>query len=208
MPVIDPSTALPESRVMSHYTLIILAGGAGRRMGGADKGLLPWHGQPVAQHLLQRFNDAAQHLLVVNRHLAEYRALAAPFGAQVLQDHSEALLGPLAGLQAALPAARCAQCVLLPCDMPRLPATLPRQLCAARLDTADIAVLHDGQRLQPLCMALDSGYWQQNLDSWLNDRDRSVHGWLRDKPIRPVQCNEAARDAFANLNYPDEWTSG
>ena len=38
---------------MHDYTLIILAGGKGSRMGGADKGLIEVDGKPLIAHLLE-----------------------------------------------------------------------------------------------------------------------------------------------------------
>ena len=38
----------------SDITGLVLAGGLGTRMGGADKGLQPFHGVPLALHSLRR----------------------------------------------------------------------------------------------------------------------------------------------------------
>jgi molybdopterin-guanine dinucleotide biosynthesis protein A len=69
----DPSAAI---------TAVLLAGGRGSRMGGIDKGLQPFQGQPLAQRALQRLRQQslppAALMINANRNLAAYQALGAP----------------------------------------------------------------------------------------------------------------------------------
>lgn len=213
MPVADPSTGPDRDtnpmQVMADqhstpcyrtpYSLIILAGGAGRRMQGADKGLLTLNGQPLVAHLLARFrqDDA---LVSANRNDTVYAQL----GARVCADRHSGFQGPLAGVEACLPHALHQHCLIVPCDMPWLPENLPAMLVQARQTDADIAVLHDGERLQPLCMYLDRDIWQDDLSAYLLSGGRSVHGWLANKPLKEVIVHAPA-NAFRNLNTPDEW---
>jgi molybdopterin-guanine dinucleotide biosynthesis protein A len=82
-------------------TGLILAGGEGRRMGGADKGLLSYQGRPLVAHVLARLAPQVAGVLIsANRNLDEYRA----FGHEVLPDATDVRVGPLAGLQAGLAA--------------------------------------------------------------------------------------------------------
>ncbi len=39
----------------SPCSILLLAGGRGQRMGGRDKGLIPWHGQPLMQEAAARW---------------------------------------------------------------------------------------------------------------------------------------------------------
>lgn len=81
-----------------NITGLVLAGGQGQRMGGVDKGLQPWAGQPLAQHALQRLAPQVGPLLLsANRNLPAYQALAAPLQAGIVTDHAATSLGPLAG---------------------------------------------------------------------------------------------------------------
>ena len=178
------------------WSLIILAGGRGLRAGGIDKGWANWHGTPMIRHLLLRFGEHCPQIIVsANRHLDEYRAL----GVTVITDLRADFPGPLAGIEAALAVAEMPRQVILPCDMPLLPADLPARLLHALETEQDISVAHDGHRQQHLCLALHGQYWQKNLSEWLDDGGRSMHGWLRDKPLRIVSCAEQA-DGFINLN--------
>ena len=55
-------------------TGLLLAGGRGRRMGGADKGLLLLDGKPLALHTLRRLRpQVATVLISANRNAAFYQ---------------------------------------------------------------------------------------------------------------------------------------
>lgn len=42
---------MPLNSSLPPCSILLLAGGRGQRMGGQDKGLLDWHGQPLIAHL-------------------------------------------------------------------------------------------------------------------------------------------------------------
>ena len=193
-PQIDMSR--PRTTDFPEWTLVILAGGRGLRAGGVDKGWVNWRGKSMIEHLLQQFGKQSASVIVsANRNLEAYRAL----GVTVVTDLRAGFPGPLAGLEAALAAVETECQVILPCDMPLLPADLPQRLIQARQDDTKISVAHDGIRQQHLCMALNGKYWRENLSAWLDQGGRSVHGWLADKPLCMVSCADAG-DAFINLN--------
>ena len=148
---------------------VVLAGGAGTRVGGRDKGLLAWHGTTLAAHALQRLADAGFEEIVVsaNRNLDDYARL----GRAVFADaEPAAFLGPLAGIARALGTVRAPRLFTVPVDVPDWPLDLPRRL-AACLDAgnAACAVARVGGRREPLfalygaqcvhaaCDALDEG---------------------------------------------------
>ena len=86
----------------SDITGCILAGGQGSRMGGVDKGLQPFLGQPLAAHALRRLAPQVGALVInANRHADEYIRLAQPYaathGALVAPDAEAGYPGPLAG---------------------------------------------------------------------------------------------------------------
>ena len=60
-------------------TGVILAGGQGRRMGGADKGLQELCGRPMAAHVLERLAPQVGAVLIsANRNLERYAELGCP----------------------------------------------------------------------------------------------------------------------------------
>jgi molybdenum cofactor guanylyltransferase len=182
------------------WTLIILAGGRGLRAGGIDKGWRDWQGTSMIAHLLARFGQLGAPIIVsANRHLDAYREL----DVTVVTDLRPDFPGPLAGIEAALAISNTPCQVILPCDMPLLPADLPLRLMQARQQDRDISIAHDGVRQQHLCMALNGAHWQTDISRYLDSGGRSLHGWLQNKPVRVL---DSAVDAacFANLNSADE----
>ena len=81
-------------------TGLILAGGRGSRMGGADKGLQNFNGMPLALHTLLRLQaQVADVMINANRTLAAYEAFGEPVWPDVLADYAGPLAGFLTGLE-------------------------------------------------------------------------------------------------------------
>src|SRR5579875_2070749 len=125
---------------------VVLAGGTGTRVGGADKGLLPLSGRPLVELLV-----------VANRHLNAY-ARHARVIRDVVGDHA----GPLAGIAAALEdvtmqddekgAPPFAALLTVPVDCPAPPPDLCARLWSglAANPGAQCVFVHDGAGPQPL----------------------------------------------------------
>jgi molybdopterin-guanine dinucleotide biosynthesis protein A len=175
---------------------LILAGGAGRRMGGADKGLLAWHGAPLVAHVASRLRPQVAAIAIsANRNLEAY----APFADRVLVDAVGGFRGPLAGIAAGL--ADCAQPWLLcvPVDLPLLPSDLAARLrVAAEAAGAMLAVAHDGGRRQVLCALLRPALAASARDA-LARGDGAVHSWQDQHAALEVDFSDQAQ-AFANFN--------
>ncbi len=109
-------------------TAVVLAGGRATRMGGLDKGLQLFRGQPLALHAARRVQpQVAGVLLNANRNLPAYAA----WGLAVLPDAHPGHCGPLAGFAAALAHCPTPWLLALPCDTPRFPADLATRLMQA-----------------------------------------------------------------------------
>ncbi|WP_428633957.1 molybdenum cofactor guanylyltransferase MobA, partial [Sedimenticola sp.] len=132
----------------SKITAVILAGGMARRMGGQDKGLIDLDGRPLIAHVLERIQpQVAQVVINANRNLEQYAA----FGYPVISDTLSDFQGPLAGFLAVMQQIDSDFIVTLPCDGPSLPDNLVERLRQAQQAAdADIAVAHDGNRMQPV----------------------------------------------------------
>src|SRR5688572_30668694 len=118
-------------------TGLILAGGRGIRMGGADKGLVLLGNRPMVEHVIIRLHPQVGELLInANRNHARY----AEFGYRIVSDTHEESLGPLAGMVSGLQVAKTDYIVTTPCDSPLLSDTLVARLTIAmKNEDADLA---------------------------------------------------------------------
>ena len=133
---------------MSLVVVAVLAGGAGRRMGG-DKPRRRLNGLRLLDHVLDKAHALAGPVILVVRDPAQ----ADGFAETVVLD-APAIDGPLAGLLAALVWAADAgfdQVLTLACDMPRVPEDLLSRLQSALTAEAGVAVAASGGRLHPVC---------------------------------------------------------
>ena len=88
-------------------------------MGGVDKGMQPFRGEPLALHVMRRIAPQAGALLIsANRSIEDYERLGAAFGARVIPDARAEYPGPLAGIAAALRGATTEYVLTAPCDAP------------------------------------------------------------------------------------------
>ena len=80
-----------------HCLGVVLAGGAGLRVGGADKGLLPLCGRPLIERVLDALRSQCDEMLIVaNRNSDAYARYATVIG-----DEIDGHPGPLAGIATA-----------------------------------------------------------------------------------------------------------
>ena len=193
-------SSLPRARI----TGLVLAGGRGTRMGGLDKGLQLLTGAPLAQHVAQRLAPQVGQLLIsANRHRHEYLRLAAPFGAQVVEDASGDFQGPLAGLLAGLRATSTELTLCAPCDTPNLPADLAVRLAAALdAEQADIAVAATvdaaGRTSLHPVVALVRATLADDLAAYLDAGERKVRTWYARH--KHVEVRFGDERAFYNAN--------
>lgn len=153
-------------------TGLVLAGGQGNRMGGRDKGLVDYRGKPLVDHVVARIAPQVDELLIsANRNLDEYARRGYP----VLRDGLPDFPGPLAGVLAGLQAASHEWVLVVPCDMPQLPADLAARLEAASRGFA-IVIAEDGMRTHPAVMLVQAGL-AEKLAGYLAAGKRSVHGF-------------------------------
>ncbi|MFE0519225.1 NTP transferase domain-containing protein [Streptomyces sp. NPDC058954] len=129
------------------YDAVVLAGGAARRLGGADKPGVRVGGRPLLDRVLTACADARTTVVVADPRPTPRPVLWAredPPGG-----------GPLAALDAGLRHTSAEQVVVLSADLPFLGApTVRRLLSALRAGTADGALLTDADgRDQPLVAA-------------------------------------------------------
>lgn len=183
---------------------LVLAGGRGSRMGNVDKGLQPFRGSTMVEHVLARLRPQVGPLAIsANRNLDTYRG----FGATVLPDELPDYPGPLAGLAAGLRHCATPYLLAVPCDSPFLPLELAARLLAAleenNADVAYAATREAGMAVQPhpvFCLVRASRL--PELTAYLEGGGRRVDGWHRGLASVEVLFDDV--DAFRNINTPDE----
>jgi molybdenum cofactor guanylyltransferase len=198
---------------VSSITGLVLAGGRGQRMGGADKGLQMLHGQPLAAHVLARLAPQVGALMIsANRNRDTYAELGTPWQARVIADTLADFPGPLAGLLAGLRAvsqnavdteATTEWLLSAPCDSPWLPADLAVRLAdAARAQGVPIATATTTDAagevsLHPV-FALVHVSLADDLAAFLDAGERKVRAWYARH--RAAEVAFADERAFYNIN--------
>ncbi|MDC9724402.1 MAG: molybdenum cofactor guanylyltransferase [Gammaproteobacteria bacterium] len=183
-------------------TGVILAGGKGRRMGGNDKGLLQYQQQPLVSYTIKALEPQVDALIInANRNIEQYQR----FGFPVIEDSSDNFCGPLAGMLSAMQAVDTNYILTAPCDSPRISAQLRQRMMEAMLlEQADLAVAHDGERLQPVFCLLPC-HLQDELEQHIQQGGRKIDLWLAEHKMAVVDFSDQA-DSFINFNHPEDVT--
>jgi molybdopterin-guanine dinucleotide biosynthesis protein A len=175
----------------------ILAGGRASRMGGQAKSFLVVDGARVIDRQLAVLRTLAQEILLVANDPGPYRELGLP----IVADET-AGQGPLAGILAALLAARAPYVLVVACDMPFLEAApLARLRDAPEADVA-IAV---GERPEPLCARYGRGCLAP-IRRRLAASERRATDLLDDPEVRVARVTYTSneRRILTNVNTPED----
>ncbi len=175
---------------------LVLAGGKALRMEGRDKGLVLLSGQPMIQHVLQKLKPQLDLIRInANRNPEHYAALGYPVLADQLTDYQ----GPLAGMARGLEDCPTPWLLVVPCDTPFLPEDLVGRLLQQALATdAEIAVAHDGRRLQPVVSLLKREL-HGSLMAFLDSGERKIDRWYQQQCTVEVDFSDCP-DGFINVN--------
>lgn len=166
----------------------ILAGGRASRYDGIDKGALVVDGRSILDRQLDQLHQLSDDILYVGaRPRPEYRGRL-----REVPDRTPRL-GPLAGLDAALAAARHEAVLVVACDMPFLTAGLLRHL-VDRLE-ADAVVPRSSRGRHPLCAAY-SRRCSDVVARRLAEGHLAMLDLLEDLRVRDVSGTEL--EAFGN----------
>ncbi len=176
---------------------VILAGGAGRRMGGADKALLPLAGRPLVAHVIDRLEPQVERLAIsANGDPARLAFTGLP----VLPDAVPQ--GPLSGVLAALDWAEGADAVVsVSVDTPFLPGDLVPRLWLA--GEGGLAVASCGGRLHPVC-ALWPRALRAPLRAYIAEGGAKVMRFCAEHGAAEAVFPGGDPDPFQNLNSPED----
>lgn len=175
-------------------TLGLLAGGAGSRLGGADKAWLERGGVPQVLRLAKRLSGETSSVLVsANRDPSRY----AEVGLTAVPDR-RADIGPIAGLDALANACTTSWLLTLPVDLVDVNDCLLRSLVAAGGEGA-FAIDDDG--VQPLVALWRVEAFRVAVSVALAAGEIAVHALQARMGMAGVRF---AGFRFGNLNTPDD----
>jgi molybdenum cofactor guanylyltransferase len=184
---------------------IILAGGAGRRLNGADKGLQYFQGKRLVEHVIKVIGPQVETVYIcANRSLQTYKS----FGFKVLSDQHDDYQGPMSGISTALRleilGSKASKVLISSCDAPHLPQNLIERLEAglSKSELADVSIAHDGNRRQNLHCLIRRQAWQSLIDFFDND-GRAMHRWFAEVNTVDVDFSDDA-NAFLNINTTEQ----
>ena len=187
---------MPAATTLPCCSVLLLSGGRGQRMGGADKGLLDWQGRPLIAWLHELVRPLTDDLIIsCNRNAERY----APFADRLVSDDEADFQGPLAGIRAGLRTARQANVLILPCDAPQLDRPLLEALLSLAGERA--VVVRQGEFLEPLFSVIPRALHADLEQAW-QAGERSPQRWLRSLDPLTVEC-PLGDPRLANFNTPD-----
>jgi len=183
-----------------NVTAVILAGGKGRRMDGKDKGLVELANRPLIEYVIDGIKPQVETIILnANRNQEKY----SHYGYPVISDELNDFQGPLAGFFSALKNTSTSHIVTLPCDGPLLPGDLVERLLFALNDKkADIAVAHDGERMQPVYSLIPTTLIS-SLSSFLNAGERKIDLWYKQHRVALADFSDCPQ-TFRNVNTTEQ----
>ncbi|MDO8713733.1 MAG: molybdenum cofactor guanylyltransferase MobA [Polynucleobacter sp.] len=188
----------------NQITGLILAGGRAQRMGGIDKGLIPFHGKPLIESTITRLKPQVSTILInANRSITKY----SHYGYPVLMDETPDFSGPLAGFSVGLKHCKSPYLLTSPCDSPLLPTDLAEKM-AGELEGKNLELVFasskedDGKIWSQPVFCLMRRDLQDSLDTFLSKGDLKIDRWFKELRSGTVVFENA--QAFANVNTPEE----
>lgn len=184
-------------------TGLILAGGRAQRMGGIDKGLIPFHNKPLIESAIERLKPQVDSLLInANRNITKY----AHYGFPVLVDETPDFSGPLAGFSIGLKHCQTPYLLTSPCDSPLLPTDLAQKMMAEleskNLDLVFASSIENGKTWAQPVFCLMRSDLRDSLTTFLEKGDLKIDNWFKELQSGTVIFDNAL--AFANVNTPQE----
>jgi molybdenum cofactor guanylyltransferase len=196
---------------MNGITVLILAGGEGRRMGGEDKGLVLFQGSPLIEHVLRGLraqtslhNDRRIVSIIIsaNRNHERYAEYADAVVSDEVLDTEDGFEGPLVGIAAALSlnAIQTPLVLTLPCDAVQFPSDLIERLFAAINDSTSIGIAATGAQAQPMFCLFKTAIAASAIQA-VEAGERSVLRWAQAQAY--VLVDLGAAEVFRNVNSLD-----
>jgi molybdopterin-guanine dinucleotide biosynthesis protein A len=174
---------------------VVLAGGAGRRLGG-DKAVVSLEGRALLEYPLRAVRRAVGEVAVVAKQATVLPALPADVGVWLEDDEPR---HPLTGIVRALRNAKGRSVLVVAGDMPLVSADLLAALIRAPLGNAPALVPRAAGRLQPLCAR-----YEPDAVAGLQDFAPDVSLGEAVLALAPAILEWPDEQAFLNVNAPED----
>lgn len=178
--------------------IVIAAGGAGTRIGGAKADRL-LAGQRLLDWVVSWARRHGDAIAIAG----SAASISGPSSLPVLADREEGV-GPVAALYTAMLHAQMhgfSEVLLVGCDMPFLPDDLVPRLQVTRGELG-VALPSVAGRLEPL-----AGLWRcdpEGLKQWMDAGGRSLRGFADHAGLATLDWPRRMHDPFFNINTPDD----
>jgi len=175
-------------------SIIILAGGGSIRM-GEDKGLMPFNGKPMIQHLIDRFIRIAPEIIIVTNN-EKYKQ----FKCTLVQDNYPNH-GPLSGIEAGLSISKNEQNIILSCDNPFIELSLIEYLSSQKTNYDILFTFFKTSNPFPGLYSKSIG---SKLYMLINKGVRKVSALKDYYNVNELDCKAFNELNFINFNSPSD----
>lgn len=165
-------------------------------MNGQDKGLVPYQGLPLIEHLLAAFIPQVSSCIIsANRNISRYQQYKHP----VYRDEFGDYLGPLSGIATALKHCQTDWLACVPCDAFSIPSTLVEQLYQQTAQSNSLlGIADDGSRWQPLYSIIHRSLLH-DIKTYLHVGNNRVMHWVKQQSPTVVDFSHDKK-LFKNIN--------
>ena len=172
---------------------IVLAGGAGKRM-GTDKSELTLGGKTLMEIQVQKLRQIGIEDIMISG------SSASAEGTRSIQDiYPEK--GPIGGVHACLKAAKNPACLVVSVDVPLVPAKVLEELVEAHEGGA--TVLNCDGKIEPLMAVYDTAL-AQRAEELIQSGERAVRRLSNNPAVKQVEYTGDA-DLLLNCNTPEDY---
>lgn len=178
-------------------SVFILAGGKSSRM-GTEKGLAPFRGKPLIQHLVDTLAVLDLQPVIIAHH-PDYQKFGASVFGDLIPDK-----GPLGGIFTALSNCETDRALILSCDSPLLQLDTVKKLTQIKGDHIVVACQED--RIHPFPGIYPKSILPQ-LRDYLEGNKLRVQGFILDQDHQLLSVREISshpESEFVNMNSPED----
>ena len=205
-----------SSSGLPYFSTLILAGGAARRMGGQDKGLVCLKGRPLVSWVRDAIPKACAEIIIsCNRNQKQYAEYAdltvgdkicegvEPNEADNTDRKQPRYQGPLAGIAAGLNSAKHSHVLVLPCDNPNINVSILQDFVnQVSWERERVNVVAIKGQIEPLYLFLHRSRLA-SLEQALIEEQYKVQAWLKKQSMQVFDATPFS-DFFTNINYLEE----